>query len=228
MTTKIKYLGISAVALTAGLALAPQASAQAIAVANLDNAVTKTTAFVNATNQINTQYKAQLDQADAIAKEELPLLSSIDTDKDGQLSDQEVANAQATKNPALAQLTQKETQRRQLMAPAARAQQYALEQVSAKLQAAYATVKANKKISLLIRPEAVYDADANADVTPDITAELNKLVPSVSITPPAGWQPGGKSAPAAPAASGPLPSGVPAGPSVPAPAPAPGKKPAGR
>ena len=229
MTTKMKYLGISAVALAGALALAPHASAQAVAVADLNDAVAKTSAFTNAMTQIRATYKTQLDQAAAIAKEEVPLYAAIDTDKDGQLSQDEVANAQATKNPALATLTQKEQQRRTLEAPAARAQAYALEQITAKLQQAYTTVKAAKRVSLLIRPEAAFDYDANADITPDITAELNKLVPSVSITPPAGWAPGGKSAPAAPAPSGPLPSGVP-GASSPPPvsAPVPGKKPAGR
>ena len=41
---------------------------------------------------------------------------------------------------------------------------------------------------------------AGADITPAVITELNALVPSVGITPPAGWQPGqAQGAAAAPA-----------------------------
>ena len=39
------------------------------------------------------------------------------------------------------------------------------------------------------------------DITDAVVTEINALVPSVSITPPAGWQPGRQGQAAAPAAA---------------------------
>jgi Skp family chaperone for outer membrane proteins len=226
----IKYLGISAVALTTGLALAPAASAQSVAVADPQTAILKTAAFTTAIGQIKTTYKTGLDQAEAIRKELAPLEQAFDANKDGQLDDSELAKLRAS--PNFASIQAKEQQASQAEMPALRARAYAIEQISAKFQQAYATVKTTKRVSLVIRPEAALDFDANADITDDITAELNKLVTNVSITPPANWQPGGNPAGAPAAPRGNPPAGVPGGalPPAPTPAPAPstGKKPSGR
>ena len=59
-------------------------------------------------------------------------------------------------------------------------------------------------VTVLLKPAAALVVQPTADITAAITAELDATVPSVSITPPAGWQPGqqGQQAPAgaAPAA----------------------------
>jgi len=229
MNSMIKYLGISAVALTTGLALAPAASAQSVAVADPQTAILKTAAFTTAIGQIKTTYKTGLDSAEAIRKELAPQEQAFDANKDGQLDDSELAKLRAS--PNFAAIQQKEQAASQAEMPALRARAYAIEQISAKFQQAYATVKTTKRVSLVIRPEAALDFDANADITDDITAELNKLVTTVSITPPANWQPGGNPA-GAPAAAprGNPPAGVPGSALPPAPAPAPttGKKPSGR
>jgi len=47
-----------------------------------------------------------------------------------------------------------------------------------------------KNVSLLVSPQAVLFMQPTADITSAVTAELDKLVPTVSITPPANWQPG--------------------------------------
>ncbi|MGJ3626468.1 hypothetical protein AB5I41_05395 [Sphingomonas sp. MMS24-JH45] len=47
-----------------------------------------------------------------------------------------------------------------------------------------------KNVSLLLRPNAALFANPAADVTAAITAELDRSVPTVGITPPANWQPG--------------------------------------
>src|SRR3546814_1267859 len=72
-----------------------------------------------------------------------------------------------------------------LQQPAARAQGYALEQISAHLDKAVQTVVGQKKVSLLLRPEAAFFAQPTVDITPAITTELDRVVPSVSISPPA-------------------------------------------
>ena len=231
MTTKIKLLGVSAVALAGAFALAPHASAQAIATANPLEAMYKSTAFVNAMTAVKAANKTALDQADAIEKEAEPLELPFDTNKDGQLDDQEQARMRASTSwPTIQQKLQ---QAQQLRLPALRAQAYIEEQLGPKLNQAYKNVVGANKVSLVIRPEAVLTADNNADITDLITAEINKLQTTPLLTtPPAGWQPGGGAggAPAPAPAGKTLPTGVPVG-GAPAPVPAPaptGKKPAGR
>jgi hypothetical protein len=86
-----------------------------------------------------------------------------------------------------------------------RARAYAAEQIGAQLEAAVDAAMSRKKVTLLLRPEAAVQVQPAADITADVTTELNRLVPSVNINPPANWQPGGQQqqAGAAPAAAAP-------------------------
>jgi hypothetical protein len=47
-----------------------------------------------------------------------------------------------------------------------------------------------KKIDLLLQPEAVLARENNVDITDAVVVELNRVLPNVTITPPAGYQPG--------------------------------------
>lgn len=205
MKTITKILAGAAFVLPGAAVLAPVAHAQTVAVADPETAVEKTTAFTTATTTIQNTYKTQLTQADGIRKEVEPLLKSLDTNNDGQLSQQEIDAARTAKSPALTQIQQKQQQIQQLEQPAARAQQYVLEQLSAKIQQAVQNVITAKRVSMIVRPQSVMFADDNANITDDITAELNRLVPSVNAIPPANWQPGQAGA-AAPAAAAPAPA----------------------
>jgi hypothetical protein len=69
------------------------------------------------------------------------------------------------------------------------AQLYAVEQIALKYDAAQQAVITAKKINVILAPDAFVWAPEAVDVTPAITAELDKVVPSVSTTPPAGWRP---------------------------------------
>jgi outer membrane protein len=211
MTIKLTSLGLGAIALTGMLAAAPQASAQAAAVADPQAALLQSVAFTNAMNQIRTTYKAQLDQAESIRKTLAPLEQAFDTNKDGQLDDQEIAKMRTA--PNFASIQQQEQQAQTAELPALRARAYVIEQLTPRLQTAFKAVLAAKRISLVVRPEAVLTADNTGNITDDITAEMNKNTAPVSTTPPANWQPGqaGQAAPAAPAAA----------PATTAPAPAP-------
>lgn len=208
MKTFTKVLLASALVAPSMLVAATGAQAQAVAIADPNTAITKSKAFVAAMTQIRTQYKTQLDQVDArravIQKEIDPLLATLDTNRDGTVSDDEVSAAQAAKNPALATIQQKQAAAQQelgkLEEPAARAQAYAVEQITGKLQAALQAAIAERNVSVLLKPAAVMFVQPTADLTPVITAKLDGLVPSVGINPPANWQPGQQgAAPAAPA-----------------------------
>ncbi|QQV78729.1 OmpH family outer membrane protein [Sphingomonas aliaeris] len=213
MNTYKKLLLAAVLVAPAAIMGATQANAQAVAVADPQGAIGNTKAFTTAVTQIRTQYKAQLDQSTArraaVQKEIEALALALDTDKNGQVSQQELEAAQAAKRPEIAAIQQKQTAVQQevgrLEAPAARAQQYAAEQIALKYEGALQSVVSKRGVQLIVRPDAVVFAQPASDLTPAITTELDTLVPTVSITPPANWQPGQagaaaqQAAPAAPA-----------------------------
>ena len=58
-----------------------------------------------------------------------------------------------------------------------------------KYEAAMKSVVAAKKVSLLLSAGAVQYNAPDADLTDEIKAELDRQAPTVSVTPPANWQP---------------------------------------
>ena len=208
--------------LAAALAAPGVATAQVggIAVADPEAAVANSRAWSAARTQIQTTYKTQIDQANArrqaVAAELQPLVQAY------QRAAAAPGATEASLRPQAQAIQTKEqaanTELGRLTAPAQRAQAYALEQISAKLPDAVNAAVRAKNVSLLLRPNAALFANPAADVTSAITAELDRSVPSVSITPPANWQPGQQQGAAAPAAA----------PAAATPAPATNKRPSGR
>jgi Skp family chaperone for outer membrane proteins len=201
------------------VALTAPASAQVagIAVANPEAAVARSTAWTTAQGQIQTQYKAQIDQANtrrtAIENELRPLYTAFETARAAPNANEAALRTQAQTIQTRQQAGEQELQR--LTAPASRAQAYALEQIQRQIQAAVQAAVARKNVQLLLRPDAALYAQPTADITADITTELNRLVPSVSIAVPANWQPGQQQAGAAPAATTPAaPATTPARPNT--------------
>jgi Skp family chaperone for outer membrane proteins len=200
----------------AALALPTVAAAQttgSIAVASLDEAVQKSNAFVLAVNQIKITYKPQLDAFDARSKalnaEMQPMVTAFQTAQRAPNPNQAALQTQYTTLQTRQQAAQKELQG--LYAPIGRAQAYAEEQIVAKLDGVLKSTMTAKKVSLVLQPQATISYQPTVDITPDIIAGLNTAVASVSITPPAGWQPGGQgqagAAPAAATPAKPAPTG---------------------
>jgi len=75
--------------------------------------------------------------------------------------------------------------------PIALANAYVEEQISAKLSDALKSAMTKAKVDLILAPDATVSYQPTVDITQQVVTELNALVPSVGITPPAGWQPGG-------------------------------------
>ena len=94
-------------AASAAIAIAAPAQAQVsgIATANPVAVVAGAKAFGAARTQIESTYKAAFDQIQArrtaMQKELEPLVAQLDTNKDKNVSDDELKAAQAAKNPAL-------------------------------------------------------------------------------------------------------------------------------
>lgn len=209
--TKIKKMLLAAAIAAPATLAATGAVAQVggIAITDPSAAVRNSAAYTAARSQIETTYKAQLDQAQArsqaIDAELRPLVTQFQTAQSAPNPNTAALQTQYQAIQAKQQAGQAEIQR--ITLPAQRAEAYALEQIQTRLPEAVGNVVKAKNVSLLVNPQQVIFAQPAADITPAITTELNRLVPTVGITPPAGWQPGqqgqatGAAAGAAPAAN---------------------------
>lgn len=183
----------------APILLAGQAHAQAanVGVADLEGAVTRTTAYTNAIGQIRTTYATQIAQLDtrqkALQAEIQPLVTAFQTAQRAPNPNQAALQTQLTTLQNRQQAAQTELQR--LSQPIARAQSYVQEQIAgidgAKLNTALKAAMVAKNVQLVVAPQAAISFQPAADITDAIVTELNKATPAATITPPANWQPGG-------------------------------------
>ncbi|QKG71213.1 OmpH family outer membrane protein [Erythrobacter mangrovi] len=185
MTSKTNIL--SAVALAGAALIAVPASAQVagIATSSPEAVIVRSQARINAYQQIETQYAAQIQQVRTLRQEAATLQQSLDTNKDGQLSQQEV---QA--NPTVVQQIQQKEQAIQTASqPIVLAQTYAIEQLINDYANVQQQVINQKKIQIMLTPDAIQWAPEVVNVTDDLVNVLNQRVPAVQITPPADWRP---------------------------------------
>jgi len=205
MTTFKMMMLAAAAAIPGTVALVAPAQAQVagIAVADPQAAIGNSAAWAAARGQIATTYKTQIDQAEArrtaIANELRPLYAAFETARAAPNANEAALRTQAT--TIQNRQTAGEQELARITAPASRAQTYALEQIQRQLGAAVTAATTRKNVQILLTPNAVLFAQPTTDITADVTTELNRLVPSVGITPPAGWQPGQQQAAGAPAAA---------------------------
>jgi len=182
---------VIAAALLSVAAISAPASAQVAGIATADTAVaiTRSKALGTAYQQIGTQYATVAQQLQAKRVEINNLNAQLDTNKDKELTQVELDVAIKAKNPLLTQIDAKQKELNTLQEPVFLAQLYAVEQIALKYDAAQQAVITAKKINVILAPDAFVWAPEAVDVTAAITAELDKAVPSVPITPPAGWRP---------------------------------------
>ena len=187
---KIRNTAIVA-ALLSATAIAVPATAQVsgIATAETSVAIARSKALGTAYQQIGTQYAAVVQQMQTKRQEINNINVQLDTNKDKELTQAELDAAVKAKNPLLTQLDAKQKEINTLQEPIILAQLYAVEQVAVKYETAQQAVIAAKKISVILAPDAFVWAPEAVDVTPAITAELDKAIPAASITPPAGYRP---------------------------------------
>jgi Skp family chaperone for outer membrane proteins len=171
-------------------ALAVPASAQVsgIGVAEPAIIVAGSAALNGAYTQISTQFATQRAQLDQIDQQRMGVLKKFDTNNDGQLNDNEQkalkADAATTK-----QLQTIEQQMNALQTPINLAAIYAISQIAQNLSPAVQQVVSQGGVQLIVPATGVLYASETANLNQKITAALNARVPTVSITPPAGWQP---------------------------------------
>ncbi len=198
----LAFAPVTAIAIAITPAIAQ--SKQGIAVVDLQRAVGTSNAYTTARTQIQTTYKAQIDSFTARK-------NTIDADLKAKGSALEAAMKAAGGKPTPAIQSQYEAYQKagqdgqaelqRLGQPIALANAYVEEQISAKLSDALKAAMTKAKVDLVLGPDATVSYQPSVDITQSVVTELNALVPSVGITPPAGWQPGRQGqAPAAAAA----------------------------
>ena len=172
------------------LTLAPiaPAAAQSVSYTDVQQVLGLSQAAKTADQQMRVTYKAiydQLDMRSRVLQAELnAMVVKYQADQKTNPNNPTLA-AQAKAVQDKQRAAQEELAK--LSEPLERINAYVLEQIDAKLDAAVTTAMAKKKVALLVRREAVIKNTPGTDLTQEIVAELNLLVPSVSITPPASW-----------------------------------------
>lgn len=190
-------------ALLAGLALvaiSPNAAvAQAtngvvtpgIAIANPSAVVAASAAYQTAQSQRPTTYKPQIDQANTrktqIEAQLKPLIDKLQADSRAATPNRAALEQQYVQIQQIEQAGQAEIQK--ILEPLNLSQQYVLEQIGDKLDAATQAAMDKKKITLVLDSQSVIKAGQTYNLNQDILVELNKLIPSAQLVPPAGWLP---------------------------------------
>ncbi len=213
MKTMFKAIAFATVA-AGSIAVATPAAAQSrvgVAVADAPTAIEQSTTYKNALRQIQTTYAAQIQQANtreqALVAEIQPLATAYNNAVNAKPQVPATINAAAQALQTKQQAAQRElaTIRRPLELAGA----YVQSQLTPRLEEATKNVMRSKKVDLILSAQATTYFEPYVDISSDIGAELSRLVPTVSVTPPAGWQPGQQQqAPAAaPAPARPAPRG---------------------
>lgn len=200
----------------------PGAVVPGIGVANLEGALVNSAAVRNGATARQTTYKPQIDQArtraQALQAQLNPLIDKFQRDRQAPNANQAALQQQATVIQQMQENGQNEINT--ILRPVAYSEQYVVEMVEDKLDDAVRSAMSRRKMTLLLQPGAVMARSNAYDITADITAELDRIIPNVTITPPQGWEPrqlrearaaqaaqAGQAAPTAPAPTPAKPSG---------------------
>ncbi len=183
LTTSVPFMAAPAAA---------QQIAQGVAVVSLPAAIANSNAFKVAEQQRPVTYKPQLDQANArrdqLAAQLQPMYEKIRADQQANVA-QATLQQQAQQIQQIEQAGQRELT--QIVQPVALSRAYVQEQIEDKLDAAVQAAATKKKITLILDASsgAVTFADAKYNITQDVINEINTLLPTAQLIPPAGWLP---------------------------------------
>ncbi len=168
------------------------AQAKGIGVADVRVAAARSNAFSVASKQIETTYKAQIDQQQSRGQ---TLQAEINVliakyNEESKKTPQNQAALQAAGQAVQNKRQAAQTELSQIGAPVELAIAYVEDQISVRMNEAIKAAMTAKKIDLLLNPDAVLARENNVDITDALVAEINRILPSVSTAVPAGYQPG--------------------------------------
>ncbi len=181
-------------ALSAGIALATlpvatQAQVNGMAVAEAAVAVAGSQPLQSGFQQVGTTYESQITALEQYQTQRQQLLQQLDTNGDGSLDESEQAVLEDANNTVVQQIASLEQNINTVQAPIQMARLYVVSQVAEQYGPAVQQVISDRQIQIMLSPEAVVYAPDEANVTELISQAINSRLPSVSITPPQGWQP---------------------------------------
>ncbi|ALC13056.1 OmpH family outer membrane protein [Sphingopyxis sp. 113P3] len=197
----MKKIFVASALAIAALSVSPMTAAPAaaqsktgIGIADLDVATTRSNAYQTALNQIRTTYKAQIDQVEARDQTlgaELNVLRAK-ANEEAKKTPQNKAALDAAVKAFQDKSAAAQREIAQMAQPYELARAYAIDQITVRLDDAVKGAMTKRKVDLLLNydQQVVLAAQPPVDITDAIIAELNTLVPSVSIAVPAGYQPG--------------------------------------
>ncbi len=185
---KAHLLFATALAVSAATAVPAAAQANGIGVTEPAIAIAGSKARAAAYQQIGQTYAAQITQLQTLQTQQQTLLRPFDTDNDGQLSETEQQAMQGNAS-VMQQVQTLEQTMSQTNAPIQLARFYAIEQILLKYGEALQQVVTANNLQVVLTPSSYIYAAPALDVTGKIVAQLDTMVPAVSISAPAGWQP---------------------------------------
>ena len=185
-------LAVATLSVSPIMAVPAAAQAKAVAVADVRVAAARSNAFTVASQQIETTYKAQIDQQQSrgqtLQAEINVLIAKYNEEAKKTPQNQTALQAAAKAVQDKRQAAQTELGR--IGAPVDLAIAYVEDQISVRMNEAIKAAMTAKKIDLLLNPDAVLARENNVDITDAVVTELNRILPNVSIAVPAGYQPG--------------------------------------
>jgi Skp family chaperone for outer membrane proteins len=194
MTKSSRLLAAAALALAGSSLAAAPASAQmvkGIAVANPTAIVALSNAYKVAEQQRPVTYKPQIDQANnrkaQIEAQLRPMATKLQADARAASPNQAALQQQYAQIQQIEQSGQQEINN--LLQPVALSRAYVVEQIGDKLEQATKQAMAKQRIDLLLDAGAVINAPETYNLNQAILNELNAILPSAQLVPPAGWLP---------------------------------------
>lgn len=185
-------LAIAALSVSPLLSAPAIAQAKSVALADVRVAASRSNAFTVASQQIQTTYKAQIDQQETrgqTLQAELNVLVAK-YNEEAKKTPQNQAALQAAAKAVQDKRQSASAELNKIGEPVDLAIAYVEDQISVRMNEAIKAAMTAKKVDLLLQPDAVLARENNVDITDAVVVELNKILPSVTITPPAGYKPG--------------------------------------
>jgi Skp family chaperone for outer membrane proteins len=178
--------GLSLCALTVAVPATAQVEGK-IGTVNAARVILGTTALENAYNQVEGTYSAQIAQLRTKGDERQTMLKAIDTNGDNEVNDAELKAAEGTANYQKLETLENDIAVLTNQIDAGRI--FAIEEIFKQYPAALQEVITSNQVQMVVTPDALVYAPAEADLTAKVTAALNAKVTQVGIVPPANWQP---------------------------------------
>ncbi|WP_296678733.1 OmpH family outer membrane protein [Novosphingobium sp.] len=163
-----------------------------LGVADLEAVMVNTSAFRTAEQQRPVTYKATIDQYQARGKAlqtQLQTLSAkLQKDAAAPGANQAALQTQAAGLQKLEESGKAELNN--IIKPVVYSREFVKEQLEDKMDAAVKAVMARRNVTLLLAPQSVIISTSSGyDLSQDIVNELNRVLPSATLSPPAGWEP---------------------------------------